>query len=59
MEYVDEEILKIGCNEKKHNERTSFIKRHKALTIITILTAVLIGINAIMIREFFYLISTL
>ena len=60
MEYVNEGILDIEYNEKADkNKWTSYIRNHKVMSFVIILTTVLIIANCCMIYSFFKIMSTL
>ncbi len=59
MEYANQEILDLGYEKKETKKRTSFIRKHKAMSFIIASTIVLIGINSFMLSEFIKILSTL
>ncbi len=59
MEYAKQEILDLGYDERKTKKGTSFIKKHKTISIIIAVTTILIGINSFMIHEFIKILGTL
>ena len=55
MEYANDEIYNIRYNERKdclEEGKRGFIRRHKVMSVVIVSTAVLIGINGMLIFEF-------
>lgn len=68
MEYAKDEIFKIRYNEYanrleignvKKRGIHKFVKEHKIMSMIILTTIVAIGVNCVLIHEFFSLLSTL
>ena len=62
MEYANDEIFNIRYNERKdclEEVKKGFIKKHKVISFVITLTVILIGINSMLIYEFFNILATL
>ena len=62
MEYANEKIINIGYKEEKTSSKenkTSFFRKHKILSLILMATTLLIAINVVLIYMFFYILNTL
>ena len=63
MEYANNEIFNIRYNENeesaKHQEKKSFFKEHKIVSGMIMATILLIGVNSVLIYQFFSTLSTL
>lgn len=61
MEYANEEIFNIRYNEKEDcletGKKILFVKKHKLMSVIIASTIVLIGVNSVLIYEFFNILA--
>ena len=60
MNYANEGILELGYRkDEKKRKRTSFLKRHKIISMMIFSTAILTIVNGFMICEFIKILTTL